>query len=214
MSKTSLPELSLAAFRQRLDVATGRPLASPRTEALFLHYQELRVWNQRLSLIGPGTIDEIFCRHYGECVAALDLIPTTCRTVLDVGSGAGFPGLVLAALLPEARITLIEPREKKWAFLRTAARRAALSVHSLNARVSTSLPESLAPSYDLLTLRALKLPAKPLQLLANRLGPEGQILLWIGEDAPPPPHGWKPGREVKLAGSDRRRILEFRRETP
>jgi 16S rRNA (guanine527-N7)-methyltransferase len=206
-----LPDLSPGEFARRLGEVSPRPLAPAAVVALHAHYQELRRWNRTLSLVGPGTTGEIFRRHYGESLAALPLISPSCRELLDLGSGAGFPGLVLAAVLPGTRATLVEARQRKWAFLEAAARRAALPVLCLNARVGPSLPRGLPQGVDLLTARALKLPPALLAALGERLSPGGQILLWVGEDSPDPPAGWERGEERRLAGSARRRIIEFRR---
>lgn len=194
-------------------------------EALYGHYQELRRWNEKLSLIGPGTVEEVLRRHYGEALAALPLLPETPFRLVDVGSGGGFPGFVLAAACPRAEVTLIEPRQRKWAFLQAAARRAQLPVHCLNARVgdpipgrpldeSEALPEGLSLPVDVVTMRALKLPAAALEALAAAMAPEGRFLLWVGVDEPEPPAGWELGPERPLAGGDERRIREMRRAEP
>lgn len=211
MTPRDLADLNRAQFQQGLERISGLLLTDAQASALHAHYQELRLWNRRLSLIGPGTLDEVLERHYGESLAPLSMIPPTCREVLDLGSGAGFPGLVLAAMLPSARVTLIEARERKWAFLRSAARRASLPVQCLNARISHSPPDGVAGKLDLLTARALKLPTEQLEALAERLTPEGQMLFWVGQEAPAPPRGWCLGRELPLPGAERRRVLEYRR---
>jgi 16S rRNA (guanine527-N7)-methyltransferase len=178
--------------------------------ALYIHYQELALWNRRLSLIGPGTADEVVARHFGESLAALPLLLKGVRKVVDVGSGAGFPGLVLAAARPGLDVTLVEARERKWSFLQAAARKASLPCRCLNARVQFPLPAGLPESIDVLTARALKLPPEILGALARRMGPEGRFLLWVGEKDPEIPPDLSPVDSVKLEGSERRRILCLR----
>jgi 16S rRNA (guanine527-N7)-methyltransferase len=92
-----LPALDHDAFLERLSRSGGKELPRPAQEALWMHFQELRRWNPTVSLIGPGTALEVVERHYGEALAGLGLLPLDARTLLDVGSGAGFPGFVLAA---------------------------------------------------------------------------------------------------------------------
>lgn len=213
MARPDLPDLDLEPFVRQLRLVSPRPLSAAAERALHSHYQELRRWNRSLSLIGPGTVEEVLERHYGESLAALPLVPAGCREVVDVGSGAGFPGLVLAAALPEARVTLIEARQRKWAFLEAAARRASLSCRCLNARVGASLPADLGQRIDLVTARALKLPATLLSTFGERLSPDGRLLFWVGDEAPEPPPGFERGAEVPLPGSTRRRIVELRRAT-
>ncbi len=213
MPRPELPDLALDPFCRELRALSPVPLADRACLALHAHYQELRRWNRSLSLIGPGTAEEVLSRHYGESLAALPLIPASCGEIVDVGSGAGFPGLVLAAALPQAHVTLIEARQRKWAFLEAAARRAALACRCLNARVGASLPADLGQRIDLVTARALRLPAELLSAFGERLSPGGRMLFWAGEEAPEPPRGFERGAEVGLPGSSRRRIVELRRQT-
>jgi 16S rRNA (guanine(527)-N(7))-methyltransferase RsmG len=207
----ALPSISREDFSRALLRLSLEPLTPRAIESLHLHYQELARWNARLSLIGPGTIEQILERHYGESLAALPLIPPGSRTAVDVGSGAGFPGLVLAAARPDLDLTLVEPRQKKWSFLLAASRRASLPCRCLDARVASPLPEGLPERIDLVTVRALKLDAQALGALARRLAPQGSVLLWAGADDPPLPAGLRPGGSLPLEGSERRRILEVRR---
>jgi len=197
--------------RDALAKLSPEPLDDRALDALHAHYQELSAWNRRLSLIGPGTLNEVLERHYGESLAALPLVQEDARTGLDIGSGAGFPGLVLAAARPDMEMTLVEAREKKWAFLSAAARKASLPCRCLNVRVAVPLPAGVPASLDLVTARALKLDPDVLGALAGRLGPDGRILLWLGEEDPALPATLAPGRSVKIPGSQRRRILELRR---
>ena len=213
MLSPDLPEISPLEFEENLRRISPQPLPARAVDALFKHYQELRRWNRSLSLIGPGTVQEVLSRHYGESLAALALIPDGFREILDLGSGAGFPGLVLAAVLPGARVTLVEARQKKWAFLEAAARNAALSCRGLNVRVALSLPPGLPTEIDLITARAIKLPGEVLSRLAERMSAEGRMLFWAGEDLPERPPSWEVSNEVPLVGSVRRRIVEFRRTT-
>lgn len=213
MPRSELPAIPLHEFTERITRLSPITLPAGSAAALYAHYEELRRWNRSLALIGPGTVGEVLDRHYGESLAALELIPERNAEILDLGSGAGFPGFVLAAALPECRVTMVEARQKKWAFLEKAAQRAALSCRCLNARVTASLPGGLPGTIDLITARAIKLPADVLSRLAERMSPEGRMLLWAGEGVPEAPRGWESSAEVPLIGSQRRRIVEFRRTT-
>ena len=208
----ALPPISRKNLAKGLAALSPEPLDGRAIDALHAHYQELSVWNRRLSLIGPGTIDEILERHYGESLVALELVPAEARSGLDIGSGAGFPGLVLAAARPGLEMALAEAREKKWAFLSAAARKASLPCRCLNVRVEIPLPAGIPASLDLVTARALKLDPGVLGALAERLGPAGRVLLWLGEEDPELPASLMPGRSIKLPGSQMRRILELKRQ--
>ncbi len=211
---TDLPSYTREELAHELRRRSPVELSDDAVAALDAVYRELARWAPRLALIGPGTTDEVLDRHFGESLAALPLLPPPGKgrgVLLDLGSGAGFPGLVLAAARPDLTVVLTEPRERKWAFLKTAARKAALPCRCLNARVDFPLPPELPEALDAVTVRALHVPPEVVEALARRLTPGGGFLLWVGEEAPEPPPGWEARRTLTLPGSDRRRIVEWRR---
>jgi 16S rRNA G527 N7-methylase RsmG len=125
--------------------------------------------------------------------------------LLDVGSGNGSPGLVLAALRPDLPVTLLEPRQRRWAFLREAARAIG--------RPEVEVVRARHDAYGgrparTLTVRALALP---LAALAPLLEPGGRLLVWGPEPAPaadlvreagpaPGVHAWRrPAAQVSRA---------------
>lgn len=203
----SLPDLAPEAFRARLAASSPEALTGATQNALHAHYQELRRWNPTLSLVGPGTAGEVVERHYGESLAALPLLPPAPAVLVDVGSGAGFPGFVLAAARPNLTVTLVEAQERKWAFLEAACRRAALPCRCLNARVASPLPADFPAVIDLVTARAIAPEA--LAPLLERLAPTGRVLLWT--TSTPELGGLAAGRTIALPGSERRQIVELRR---
>jgi 16S rRNA (guanine(527)-N(7))-methyltransferase RsmG len=210
-----LPDISREELARRLEAAAPPVEVTPAlVGALHAHYQELQRWNPRLSLVGPGAADEIGERHYAEALHGVPLVPAGARTLVDVGSGAGFPGFVLAAALPEVAVTLVEPRERRWSFLMSAARRAALPCRCLNARVDSPLPPGFPAAIDVVTLRALKLPDPAFQALAKRSAPSMRVLIWAGEAEWEAPSGFEtalPESDQPLPGSLRRRIVVWRR---
>ena len=112
-------------------------------------------WRTRSNLIGPKEWPQIWTRHVGDSVQLLDHIPDTAH-VVDLGSGAGFPGLILAAARPAGHVTLIESVGKKCAFLRAAIEAADLPAEVYQGRVESAPP--IAASY--VTARAFApLPA-------------------------------------------------------
>jgi 16S rRNA (guanine527-N7)-methyltransferase len=122
--------------------------------------------------------------------------------LLDVGSGNGSPGLVLALLVPELRVTLLEPRLKRWAFLREALR----SLGRLDVEVLRERLEAYSgPPADTLTLRALTLEAGA---LASRVGERGRVLVW-GR----PLAGACPALVERLRGEDLQVYERVSRET-
>jgi len=208
---TSLPDLDLVDFSRALESAW--PGVAGRAEVigrLHAHYSELRRWAPRVDLIGPGVAREIFERHYAESLVALSWMPAEELRLVDVGSGAGFPGFVLAAARPDAETWLVEPRQKRRAFLASAARRAQLAVHLLDARVAAPLRAALPEAIDVVTLRALRLSTDELGELAKRLAPGGRILCWEGSQATEIPGELVAGRRRLLAGSAARHLAEYR----
>ncbi len=106
-------------------------------------------WRSRSNLIGPKEWPQIWTRHIGDSFQMLAHVPETAR-VVDLGSGAGFPGLVIAAARPRDHVTLIESVGKKCAFLRAAIAAADLPASVHQGRVETA-PVSRA---DVVTARA------------------------------------------------------------
>jgi 16S rRNA (guanine527-N7)-methyltransferase len=104
-------------------------LSAQQTDSILLYCQELQKWNKRVNLIARNTsATDIVEKHFLDSLTLLPVIRqygleqeragTDRISLLDVGSGAGFPGLVLAAALPELTVTLVEPRQKRVSFLR------------------------------------------------------------------------------------------------
>lgn len=205
----SLPELSESVFAERLEAALGSPLAAGVVSRLHSHYEDLRRWNPRLSLIGPGTAGQAVERHYAESLRALPLLPGREGRLVDVGSGGGFPGFVLAAARPDLEVTLVESRQRKWSFLLSATRHAGLSCRCLNARVGPALPEGFPAAVDRVTMRAVRVTEDLLESLRPALAASGSVLLWEGAEAAATLPGWVRGRVV-AAGDSARRIVELK----
>lgn len=209
-SVADLPEIPLELFARQLARSTGLELPPATVEALFAHYDELRRWAPTLALVGPGVAEELFGRHYAESIAGAELLPSGPGRLLDIGSGAGFPGIVLAALRPDLEVLLLEPRERKWAFLAAACRRAGLACRAVNARVSgssTDLPSEIR-DLSIVTVRALKIAPAVWKALEPRLREDARVLLWSGDEVTPPGPPFVAGRTIRLAG-ERRYIREF-----
>ncbi len=106
-------------------------------------------WRARSNLIGPKEWPLIWTRHVGDSFRLVELLTPKAK-IVDLGSGAGFPGLILAAAQPEGHVTMIESVGKKCAFLRAAIDAAGLSATVLNGRVEAALSEPV----DAVTARA------------------------------------------------------------
>lgn len=97
-------------------------LSSEQVERLATHYELLVRWNRVLNLTRILKIDEVVERHYGESVFLARELPPGPLSVVDVGSGAGFPGAVVAAVRQEVSVTLVESHHRKAAFLSESTR--------------------------------------------------------------------------------------------
>ena len=201
-----LPLLPEGPFRERL-LRVAPSCSDVCLSTLYIHYTELCRWNPTVSLVGPGTAFDIVARHYGESLAALPLIPPV-SSILDIGSGAGFPGLVLAAARPSHQVTLVEPRERKWAFLMTAVRQCGLSCNCLNVRVERPISREIPRGFDIVTCRAVAITTVLLEAI-RECSSEMRLLIWCGAELPTLPTGYRVEHELHLAGSNHRRILEI-----
>jgi 16S rRNA (guanine527-N7)-methyltransferase len=205
----ALPDLTREAFERALRSSAIPILTEEALAQLFVHYSELARWNRSLSLIGPGTLGDPIARHYAESLAGLTFLDPQDRIVVDVGSGAGFPGWVIAAARPELEVTLVESRQRKWSFLSQTSQKAALPCHCLNARVTSALPEGFPTQVDLVLMRAVRLGEKELSALVSGLSRRGRFLLWSGDNAPFEVPGLVEGRSEAILGSRSRRIVEW-----
>ena len=134
-------------------------------------------WQKRLNLISPKTINKIWDRHILDSAQLCSFIPQKPCRILDVGSGAGFPGVVLS-ILTDHEIHLVESDKKKCAFLRTA-----LSRISSNAIVhETRLEEMPSLSADIITARAFAPLPRLLGLTQKQHHPKLRFLLLKGRD--------------------------------
>jgi 16S rRNA (guanine527-N7)-methyltransferase len=142
------------------------------------YHELLAAWNRRINLVGRDTMGDPWRRHFLDSAQLFPLLPPKARVLVDLGSGAGFPGLVLA-ILGVAEVHLIEADQRKAAFLREAARVAAVSAR-IHARRIEQVPPFVA---DVVTARALApLPAL-LDLAAPFLGPKTVCLFLKGQGA-------------------------------
>lgn len=137
-------------------------------------------WNSKMNLTAVRDPEEIVTRHFGESFfAARHLFPTPDfpKTAIDVGSGAGFPGVPLKIWGPALSLTLIEANQKKATFLREVIRSLQLEgVTILNQRV-----ENVRAEADLVSLRAVEQFESIVPVASRLLRENGKLALLIGE---------------------------------
>ena len=140
-------------------------------------------WTPKINLIARGTIGDIWDRHIVDSAQIYRFAPESYDTWVDIGSGGGFPGIVMAilgkALQPAARFVLIESDQRKATFLRIAARELGLSVDVIAERIE-SAPQQAA---DVVSARALAALSGLLPLAQRHLKTDGLALLHKGRQA-------------------------------
>jgi 16S rRNA (guanine527-N7)-methyltransferase len=151
-------------------------------------------WNARTNLTAIREPEEIVCRHFGESLFAGRHLGSS-TTLLDFGSGAGFPGLPIALLRPEVRVTLAESQNKKATFLREAIRTLGLQVEVWPSRVET-MPESR--TFDAVTLRAVDNMANAISAAHPRAARE---LLVLGATPPILPSSFTIHPQIPIPGA-------------
>jgi len=162
---------------ERFHALLGQHLAEIRvltkTEArkLYDHYQRLVLWNRVLNLTAIRDTERAVRRHYCESIIAALQLPPASATIVDVGSGAGFPGIPIAVLRTDCAVTLVESHQRKATFLKECAR------DLPNVRVAAERAEQVEGSFDWMISRAVS-PATVLQLIPRL---SERIILLIGE---------------------------------
>ena len=149
-------------------------------ERLETYAAALVKWQQAIHLVSPGTIPELWTRHFLDSAQVFDLCAAKEGLWLDIGSGAGFPGLVCAAIAlekaPDLRFTFIESDLRKGSFLRTVAAEMGLKIGVLTRRIEEAPPQNAA----ILSARALASLSKLLGHAERHLSPNGSALFLKG----------------------------------
>ena len=147
----------------------------------FLAYLELlQRWNSRLNLTAVREAELIIRRHFVECAFTAQQLPAEIDTLLDYGSGAGFPGIPIAICRPEIRVTLAESQGKKASFLREAVRVVGTPTEVFDGRVE-ALPRNRR--FDAVSLRAVEKMEVAIPLALSRV--ERYLVLLITEESAP-----------------------------
>ena len=187
----------------------GLPFAT-ELEALARFLSELDRWRRRINLTGPME-PEALAEHALESAFGTKLI-IDAKRVLDIGSGGGLPGIPIAISRPDLAVTLLEPREKRAAFLRHAIRTVPLE----NATVLQERIEAVRDVFDTATVRAVGRVAETIGR-AEFLQERGRLLTWttnVPELEASLSTVFQLEAVLPLPGSARRQIARFRRRVP
>ena len=136
------------------------------------HLSLILRWNTRVNLTAIRDVEGILARHFVESIACARALPEGIATLLDVGSGAGFPGIPIALCRPEIVVTLAESQGKKAAFLSEAIR-----VLGVAAKIHAGRAEALTEHFDCVTLRAVDRMELAVQAAARLVRDGGWLAL-------------------------------------
>lgn len=163
-------------FRRALAAALpvyGIEATPERLDRLSRYLAILAEWNQRVRLVGQAEPEVLARRHVGESLFLHQLLPLQRQTVLDLGSGAGFPGLALQLAFPGLQTTLVESVGKKAVFLQAVTRELQLG------RVRQERLEEMTAQAEIVTVRALEGMDRGPRRFQHLLVSGGKLALWI-----------------------------------
>jgi 16S rRNA (guanine(527)-N(7))-methyltransferase RsmG len=159
------------------------------TEKLRAFVDLLLRWNRRINLVSAKSAEDVWRRHVSDSLQLLPLLPPGSTSLLDIGSGAGFPGLVLA-MATGSEVSLVEADKRKAAFLADASARLGLTAVKVHAE---RIEDAALPKARLLTARALAPLPELLRYAHTLLSPDGTALF---------PKGRAAERELEAASRD------------
>lgn len=160
----------------------GVEVSGSRSEIVLEYLKLLIRWNEKINLTSTRDPRECLTRHFGESLF-LSSLCTPQSPLIDVGSGAGFPGLALKIAIPELAVTLLEPSAKKRAFLREAARACGFDrVEVRPERFEDLVGKGVSQYFRTLTARAVGGHERLVSAASKIVSAGGRACLWVGRD--------------------------------
>ena len=164
----------------------GLPLSDSQLEQLGIHFALLLQWNRKMNLVSSQDPGEIASRHFGESLFLAKILEpeeewSNGGVIVDVGSGAGFPGLPLKVAWPGLELVMLEPNQKKTAFLKEVVRSCGMKTADARAqRLEEAVLGSLQGIPNLVTMRAVAPTSELMNDLKKLLKPGGRAALFVG----------------------------------
>ena len=176
----------------------GLALPGPAQQSLLDYLALLQKWNKVYNLTAVREAPRMVSQHLLDCLAVAPHVGATA--ILDVGSGAGLPGIPLALVLPDSRVTLLEANHKKAAFLKQAQ----IELNLGNVEVVCERVEAWRPGrrYEIVVSRAFSDLAEFVKLAGRHVAPGGRLAAMKGifphEEIAQLPQGWRLQQAVEL----------------
>lgn len=195
-----------AALRRGARAILDRALAPDEVHRLVKYQELLNKWQRVQRLVGPSDPLMIVDDLVLDSLLFVRVLPASVRSIMDLGSGAGFPGIPLSIVLPAVRVVLVEATQKRASFLSTAVRELGLQPTTtvVNARAE-SLPTSFDQSFEAVVMRCAG-PLEEMFPMAARFVSPGGLVVASGPPSPERLTGaeWT---NVSCPGHDRNRLF-------
>ena len=178
ISQQAVPMLNESTLRQSLE-PFGLSLSSHQIGQLIAYLELLLSWNEKMNLTAIRDPHTAVRRHFGESLYLGHWVELNGK-LLDIGSGAGFPGLCLKIVFPELAVTLLEPVAKKRAFLKEVVRVCGMKwVEVRRERLMDFAGAGAPPVFDVATARAVGHLEELIPLASRCLKERGDLFLWL-----------------------------------
>jgi 16S rRNA (guanine527-N7)-methyltransferase len=204
MTELTGSQIEKSLGRYGIEARNGLP------ETIRTYISMLLRWNSKISLTTVTDPLEILNFHFAESLFAGAAVSIKNGRLADVGSGAGFPGLPLAMLLPDLDVTLIESNLKKATFLSEVIRTLTLGNAKVWRRRMEQIPLDANSEFDFVTARALGHHEDLLTWSTEALSPTGKVVLWLGAEEAArvsATENWRWLNPISIPDSERRVLL-------
>ena len=204
-------ELPASDIEAAVQGAGLSPLAAGVAERFSVYFALLQRWNSKLNLTAIRDADGILRRHFLECIFCAQSLPPRIGTLLDYGSGAGFPGIPIALCRPDIRVTLAESQGKKASFLREAVRTLGIAVEVHSGRV-----EELEPgrAFGAVALRAVDKMPQAIAEAVLRIAPGGWLVMLATHGSVSVPEGFASSERAVPGSENGVLVLAVRGDVP
>ena len=187
-------ETEILYLRKRI-AEHGIILSSVQAEHFRIYLSELMNWNRKINLIGLSNPLKVITELFYDSLMPSSFLPTQ-GNMLDVGSGAGIPGLLIKIIRPDLETHLLEPNRKKNSFLKHIIRLLQLEkIMVVMGRIENHGNQLTSGDYDLITVRALTNLETAINWCASFLKPDGLIVFFFGEEVEQPIY--QAGHEIR-----------------